>query len=154
MNNKNDTVMILDDEPQHQQWLVEFIESKNYRVESAMNLEQAEALLRQNKYRFVVIDLNVPAQGSSARVLMNEGALARRYPGIVAAQLARNLGYRNRQVVLYSVHNSDEVRKEAARIGVRYILKGRPKEFKEEVESILQRDPSSSRVPTSSSTRI
>jgi hypothetical protein len=43
--------------------------------------------------------------------------------------------------VIYSVHKDAAVADEAAKLGCTYILKGRPKEIKAEIEEIVSYDP-------------
>jgi hypothetical protein len=57
------------------------------------------------------------------------------------AREARNRGYRDRQVVIYSVHRDAAVAEEAARLGCTYILKGRPKEIINELKEVVSYDP-------------
>jgi hypothetical protein len=58
----------------------------------------------------------------------------------MAARKARATGHNTFQVIVYSVHDSDEVQTYADRVRCRYILKGRPKELKAHIEGTLNAD--------------
>jgi hypothetical protein len=64
-----------------------------------------------------------------------------KFPGLFAARYARDKGYRDRQVIVYSVFQDAEVQKEIALLNCTYIIKGRPKAFKDELEEVLAYDP-------------
>jgi CheY-like chemotaxis protein len=135
------TVLLLDDEPQYLDWLVDYLEEKGYSVVHATTVDAAVDLLKKSKYRVVVCDLTVPVSDQLAKTITIEMALYGKYPGAYVAHLARNLGQRSRQVVVYSVHDRAEIQELATRIGVQYITKGRPRQFKEEIDGILRYDP-------------
>jgi CheY-like chemotaxis protein len=141
MKPRNDTVLLLDDEPEYLTWLEEYVSKKGYKTRLVRDLNEAEDELRQWRFRFAIIDLNVPAAGTARAHVDSIDELHRRFPGLYAAELARNLGYRARQIVVYSVHESEEVAVLSRRIGFTYITKGRPRAFKEEVDAILSYDP-------------
>jgi CheY-like chemotaxis protein len=140
---KKKTVLLLDDEPQYLDWLVEYLQERGYSVVHATNVDTAVELLKNSKYRVVVCDLTVPVSDRLRKVITNEMALYGKYPGAYVAHLARNLGQRSRQVVVYSVHDRAEIQELANRIRVQYITKGRPRQFKEEIDAILSYDPTS-----------
>jgi len=73
--------------------------------------------------------------------LIQEKLVYKKYPGLYVAWQARNKGYRDRQIIIYTVHRDEEVAKEAELIGCTYILKGRPTELKEELLRVLAFDP-------------
>jgi CheY-like chemotaxis protein len=135
------TVLLLDDEPQYLDWFVDYLEEKGYSVVHATTVDAAVGLLKTSKYRVVVCDLSVPVSDSLGKTISNELALYGKYPGAYVAHLARNLGQRSRQVVVYSVHDRAEIQELANRIGVQYITKGRPRQFKDEIDRILSYDP-------------
>lgn len=43
--------------------------------------------------------------------------------------------------MIYSVHKDASVAEEASKLGCTYILKGRPKEIKAEIEAVVSYDP-------------
>lgn len=134
---KNKTVLIVDDEPQHLDFLSEYLISKGYKVETATNLKDAEKLLREFRYRLVIVDLNIPAPQDYDRRLREKGEVFQNYKGLYVAELARNLGHTDKRVIIYSVHNVPEVSKQAEKLYCRYLLKGRPKVMKQEIDELL-----------------
>jgi len=144
-NNKTvqqkEIIFLLDDEPQYLAWLVEYLEAKGYAVETASNLGEAIRKLVPRKYRTVIADLSVPIPTEMRKMVEAEGAAYLQFPGLYVAHHARNVGYRSRQVVVYSVHDSATVAEVAGKIGVCYITKGRPKLLKVELDAILCYDP-------------
>jgi len=135
------TVLLMDDEPQYLDWLVDYLKAKGYSVAHATTVDAAVGLLKKSKYRLVVCDLSVPVSEQLGKTITSELALYGKYPGAYVAYLARNLGQRSRQVVVYSVHDRAEIQELATRIGVQYITKGRPRQFKDEIDHVLSYDP-------------
>lgn len=142
MTSSADHVLVLDDEPELLEWLAEYLEVKKLQVEFARNVLEGLAALESRAFRFLVIDLNVPASGQYRSALADKGEVFSKYPGLYVAQAARNKGYRDRQVIVYSVHDLDEVRIITDRIRVTYATKGRPRAFKAEIDNVLSYDPS------------
>jgi hypothetical protein len=64
-----------------------------------------------------------------------------KYPGLYLAMTARRANYRERQVIVYSVHRLEEIERECRQIGCTYIAKGRPSIFKQELLDVLSFDP-------------
>lgn len=145
LNNKSgvtqELVLLMDDEPQYLDWLVEYIKTKGYGVEMASNLGAGIEKLKTGKYRTIIADLSVPIPLEMIDLVGVEGKAYLDFPGLYLAHSARNMGYRSRQVVVYSVHDTTVVSDVATRIGVCYITKGRPKMLKTELDSILSYDP-------------
>ncbi|ATE61961.1 response regulator [Thauera sinica] len=136
-------ILILDDEPHLLDWLVEYIEAKNYRATFAVNVAEAmKALNSQVAFRMMILDLNVPAPGEYFSLLKSRGHTYESFRGLYVAEQARNMGYRGRQVIVYSVHDIEEVRLVTDRLGATYITKGRPRAFKAEIDHVLSFDPS------------
>lgn len=145
----SDSVLILDDEPHLLQWLEEYLNKKGCNVIFATNVQEAfSALNNAEKFRMMILDLNVPASGEYSAVLAQKGAIFENYRGLYIAERARNLGYRRTQVIVYSVHDSDDVRLITDQIGVTYITKGRPRVFKTEIDYVLSFDPEKSSTPS------
>lgn len=137
----SDTLVLVDDEIHHLTWLVDYFYAKGMNVLPVDNANDAVEQVNQQIYRALVIDLNIPLLPPLDKAAEALGAVYVRYPGLFVARSARNHGYRDRQVVIYSVHRDADVVKEAHILGCTYILKGRPKEIKEELESVLAFDP-------------
>ena len=140
-NRGKETILLMDDEPHYLSWLVEYLEAKGYAVDTASNLGEALEKLEPQKYRTIIADLSVPIPSEMHSLVETEGKAYLEFPGLFIAHHARNMGYRNRQVVVYSVHDSATVTEVATRIRVCYITKGRPKLLKEELDDILSYDP-------------
>jgi hypothetical protein len=64
-----------------------------------------------------------------------------RYPGLMAARRARSTGHNTYRVIVYSVHDSEDVQAYADNVRCRYILKGRPRELKSHIEATIDRAP-------------
>lgn len=137
----SDTVVVVDDEPHNVLWMSDYLDSKGYTFILATNLNEAVAEIDKEIYRALVIDLNIPVLEPLDTPVSALGAVYVKYPGLFAARQARNRGYRGKQVVIYSVHKDAEVAEEAARLGCTYILKGRPREVKAELDDIVGFDP-------------
>ena len=72
----NDVILILDDEPHHVNWLVEYLWHKKYRVELALTLADAVKKIQVNQYRLVILDLSVPLRADWKIRLAAEGELS------------------------------------------------------------------------------
>ncbi len=139
------TALILDDEPHLLSWLEEYLIAKGLRVRFATDVAGAIGLLESETFRVLVLDLNVPAPGDYQELLKSRGYLYVEYRGLYVAEYARTLGYRDRQVIVYSVHDVDAVRAITDKIGITYCVKGRPRSFKAEIDDVLSYDPSDQR---------
>ena len=138
-----DTVFVLDDEMYNMTWMMEFLESRGLKAKEFSNVNDILGAIREEVYRCVIVDLNVPVLSPVDKDVESEGDVFRRYPGLFVASVARNAGYRGRQVVIYSVHKDEAVEAEANRLGCTYIRKGRPREMKAELLDVLSYDPTS-----------
>ena len=138
-----DTIVLVDDEMHHLTWIIDYFYSEGVNVLPIDNANDAVVELEKEVYRAAVIDLNIPLLPPMDSAAEKLGAVYVKYPGLYVARRARNLGYRDRQVIIYSVHRDPEVLEEARRLGCTYILKGRPREIKQELASVLSFDPTS-----------
>lgn len=139
-------VLIMDDEPHLLNWLSEYFDKKGFGCVFATNVAEAIEQLDTQSFRMLVLDLNVPAPGEYSKILNDRGTLFQKYRGLYVAEYARTKGYRDRQVVVYSVHDVDEVRLHAGRMRVTYVTKGRPRAFKLEIDDVLSYDPSAKKA--------
>ena len=137
-------ILILDDEPHSIAWLPEYLDSKGYSCVLAKSIKEAVDCVAGKKFRAIVVDLNVPASGEYNAVLASKGETYEKYRGLYFAEYARTMGYRNRQVIVYSVHDIDEVRLITDRIRIDYATKGRPRDFKALIDDVLSYDPTQS----------
>ena len=138
---KRNEVVIVDDEMHNMTWLVDFLENRGFGVHKHENLNDALDFIDKEIYRFLIFDLNIPVYTPLKDSLAEKGAIYLKYPGLYGAFFARNIGYRDRQVILYSVHKDSEVARIARNMMCTYIMKGRPTEIKLEVESVISYDP-------------
>jgi CheY-like chemotaxis protein len=152
-DDKLNTVLVIDDEPLNTEWLSDYFQARKFNVVHAEDLQSALAALESTRYRYVVIDLSIPHSPALAQPLASLGTEFFRYPGLMAARRARNIGHNSYQVIVYSVHDSDDVDAYAGKIDCRYILKGRPKALKDHIEGTLQRKPTGWHTQTASSER-
>lgn len=145
MNELIDHILIMDDEPHLLDWLVEYLESKTYNVELVTNVQDAIAKLEINRYRMVILDLNIPASSEYLQKIKDKGDAYTEYRGLYVAEFARTKGHRGRQTVVYSVHDSHSISFVCERVGITYLIKGRPRQFKKELDDILSYEPSRER---------
>jgi CheY-like chemotaxis protein len=138
---KLESVLIIDDEPFNTEWLTDYFNARKFEVIHAEDLQSALSALEHTRYRYVVVDLSIPVSPVLAQPLASLGTEFFRYPGLMAARRARTTGHNSFQVVVYSVHDSNDVDSYTGLIDCRYILKGRPRELKEHVESTIHRRP-------------
>jgi CheY-like chemotaxis protein len=141
LTTKSDTIVLIDDEQHHVLWMIDYLESKNYKVIRPRHVGSALDYIESEIYRALIIDLNIPVSPPFDNAIRQRGGAYAKYPGLFLAERARNRGYRDRQVVIYSVHRDAEVLEEVAKLGATYILKGRPHMIKEEIDEVLSYDP-------------
>jgi CheY-like chemotaxis protein len=142
---KADTILLADDEPYNLQFIVDFLESLGYKTEVADNVDKAIQRLQENRFRAVIADLSIPLL-SPMGFLSGNAPIYLKYPGLQIADYARNHNHTGRQVIVYSVHDDLQVRELAKRLGVTYLLKGRPRALKEEIKEVLDFDPLAKQV--------
>ncbi len=141
---KEDTILLADDEPYHLDFVVEFLEKLKYKIVVADNVDKALLRLQECRFRSIIADLSVPLLPPQS-LLTGRPPLFQEYPGLLVADYARNHNHTGRQVVVYSVHDDPRVRELTGRLGVTYLLKGRPRMFKEEFMDLLSFDPLASK---------
>ena len=137
------TVVIIDDEIHNMWWMVDYLKNKGFIVKTADNLNNGLDIINIGIFRALIIDLSIPILPPLDHVVREKGILYTQYPGLYLAVSARNRGYRDRQVVIYSVHKDAGVAEEAKHLGCTYILKGRPQEIKKEIDLVVRFDPTS-----------
>lgn len=136
-----ETIVLMDDEIFNIQWLVDFLKTKGFEVISVPDADSAIREVSKEIYRALILDLNVPISSSPNGGPGVKKAVYQKYPGLHVAWHARNQGYRDRQVIIYSVHRDPEVEEEARNLDCTYILKGRPMELKDEIMQVISYDP-------------
>ena len=135
------TIVLLDDELYNMMWLIDYLQGRKYDVLTARTANEALELLSKKIYRCAILDLNVPLFDPLLERCQSLGEVYGRFPGLFVAREARNFGYRDRQIIIYSVHRDPMVTAEANKLSCTYILKGRPRVMKEELEEVLMFDP-------------
>jgi len=135
------SAILVDDELHNATWLLDYLYSKKLDVITAETANEALELLEREIHRIAIIDLRIPVLPPIEQLIFSHGESYAKFPGLYVAESARNKGYRDRQVILYSVHREREVADIAERLRISYIMKGRPQEIKREIESVLSFDP-------------
>lgn len=135
-------VLIADDEPHFLEWIEDYLEPKSIDVDYAVTVEEAVDKLTKNIYRFILVDLNIPLTDAFSGDIASSEAWFQKFPGLYTAYMARNNGYRSKQVIIYSVHLEESVSAYIDQIRATHIPKGWPQDLKSEIERILSYDPS------------
>ena len=138
---ESNTILVMDDELFNIQWIIDFLQAKSYDVLPTANADEALQAVSQEIYRAAILDLNVPMASNPPQGPRTSNPVYQKFPGLYVAWHARNQGYRDRQVIIYTVHRDEEVAREAEIMRCTYILKGRPLELKEELMRVLAYDP-------------
>jgi CheY-like chemotaxis protein len=136
-----DTLIIVDDELHNMTWMIDYLNAKKLIVITASNVNDAVHILSEGIFRALIIDLNIPVLEPLNQAVSEKGNVYSTYPGLYVASVARNIGHRIKQVIIYSVHKDAAVAEEARKLGCTYIIKGRPKEIKAELDDVLSFDP-------------
>lgn len=134
-------ILLIDDEPFHLRWLADNLEDIGYEVEFARDARSALDSISKIGYRALIVDLNIPIFGADEERAAQLGDIYKIFPGLLVALEARNKGYRDRQVVLYSAHKEGAVQAVADMLSVQYIIKGDSRALMREIENILSFDP-------------
>lgn len=138
---KGKTVLLIDDEPHALAWLVEYLEAQGHSVVVVSGFSEGLKVIgaKPLAYDFLSIDLTMPVLAGEQSLFTGQPALYSQFPGLYLARAARNAGYGSSRVIVYSVHDRDEIDTEARRIGVDYAVKGRPRDFKDILKRSLSR---------------
>jgi CheY-like chemotaxis protein len=133
---KEDTILIADAEPYNLRFILDFLESLKYKLVVAESANDALLRLQECRFRAVLADLSVPLLPPLS-LLPGREPLFRKWPGLLVADSARNHDYTGKQVVVYSIYDDAQVSELANRLGIAYVLKGRPRLLKQEVQAAL-----------------
>lgn len=133
-------ILLADDEPEHLDWLLDFLTAKGYQTTVVINVRQAIEAVEITSFRAYLIDLNIPL-GNWKPLAGAIGQTYDEYHGLYILKLVRSQGNSGSRVVAYSVHYNEQISSEIRRLYCRYIVKGRPRELKTELEEILRSDP-------------
>jgi CheY-like chemotaxis protein len=135
------TIVVVDDEIHNITWLLDYLEANGFKTITASNVNEALEVISKEIYRALIIDLNIPVLDPLHQAVTERGGSYAKFPGLYVADRARNQGYRDRQVVIYSVHKDAGVAEEVLKLGCTYILKGRPAMIRDEIQYIVSFDP-------------
>lgn len=122
-------ILILDDEPEHIYWLVDYIETKGFSAKIVINAKEAIETIENVEYAGYVLDLNIPLGGWQPNV-KSPNSVYDKYRGFYIAKYIRSQGVTGRRVLMYSAHSNDEINHEVSHLYVDYVAKGRAAEFK------------------------
>lgn len=129
--------LVVDDEHEHIEFLPDFLRAKGFQVDVASNAGEALAYADKKKYRGYLIDLNIPlGDYQSARELK---LIQGDYVGLRVIQEIRSQGSAGLQVIAYSAHENEAIKSEIERLYCQYIVKGRVRELKEYILSMISR---------------
>lgn len=130
------TIMVVDDEPEHIQWLLDYIEAKGMKTQLACNVAEAVALAERNQYRGYIVDLNIP-MGNWISTFKTPSDVYEKYRGFLVIKYVRTQGNLGQNVTAYSAHYNEQITGEAKTLYCEYTTKGRVKEFKAEVDKLI-----------------
>ncbi|MDM0113519.1 response regulator [Variovorax sp. J22R133] len=129
-------ILIADDEPEHLEWLVDFLEQKNFFVTVVTNVKEAVRASEEHRFRAYILDLNIPLSGWPAPFPASDTFAE--YPGLHIVRTVRSQGNDGGRVVVYSAHFNEQITAEISNFYCGYVVKGRPRELKEKVLEILK----------------
>jgi CheY-like chemotaxis protein len=140
MKGANSTAaLLIDDEPEYLQWVEEFLLRHKLTTDYARTLGDALERAGRREYRLAIVDMEIPAAGAASALATQRGPTAEKYPGLAAVVHLRTMGYEPYQVIAFTVHDDGALDQELRKYDCRYVLKGRPEDFKEAVEAALAR---------------
>jgi CheY-like chemotaxis protein len=139
MRGHSPLALIVDDEPEYLGWISEYFSSVGLATHHARSLVDALKTVEAKTYQLIVIDMNIPVGGAVEKHTRSSSPVADKFPGIIMAIHSRSKGYRAEQVIAYTVHDDDAADAELAKLGCRYVLKGRPDDLKAAIRQALPR---------------
>lgn len=128
----SESVLIADDEPEHLEWLIDYLRAKGKRVFIATNVNDALKTCEGQWFRVYIVDLNIPLGGWPEPVK----TIYRNYPGLSIIEAVRSQGSDGRRVIAYSAHLNESINSEMRRLYTDYIAKGRPIQLKERLQEL------------------
>jgi hypothetical protein len=136
----NNEICVIDDELYCLNFLFDFLEYHQICVKNFENCRDIIPFIEEyelDKINAFIIDLNIPVSDSVLQSSIKnhqENELYEKYPGLFLAQQLRNKGVQGKKIILYSVHQIEDIFTVARdRLGVSFISKGKPKKLKEEI---------------------
>jgi len=128
--------LIADDEPEHLEWLIDYLEARGVKVEVVINVEQAIKAIEAKKFGGYVIDLNIPLAGWEPYVNKTNPAYEH-YQGLHIIQMVRTQGNGGAKVIAYSAHFNEQITAEIKTLYCEYFVKGRAHELKNKIDGLL-----------------
>jgi CheY-like chemotaxis protein len=133
-------VLVADDEPEHVEWLCDYLKARGFEVTLATNVRDAVAASERQQFRLYVIDLNIPLGGWDPSSSPTANAYTG-YQGLHIIQFVRTQGNAGRRVVAYSAHYNEQIVAAIKTLYCEYVIKGRPQQLKQAIHDIIQKDP-------------
>lgn len=132
----DDTILIVDDEPEHIQWLFDYIEAKGMKIHVMNNVEDAINAANRAQYRAYVIDLNIP-MGNWTPTFLVPNDVYDKYKGFYVIKYVRTQGNLGKNVSAYSAHYNEQIIAETKTLYCEYTSKDRVQDFKKEIANII-----------------
>lgn len=137
----SETILLVDDELSSMTWMLDYLYSKDFDIDTCSTANDGFDLVSKNKYRAAIIDLNIPLTPPLDSLAQDLDPVYLKFPGLLVAREARNKGHRSKQIIIYTVHREAEIKQIADKLGCTYIIKGRPIEIKDELEEVFSYNP-------------
>src|ERR1051326_4871217 len=97
-------ILLVDDEPEHLDWLVDYIDSKGFKTTIVTNVKEAIEAAERVSYRAFIIDLNIPFGGWTPPNNFQVGATYDEYHGLHILKFVRTQGNAGVRVLAYLAH--------------------------------------------------
>lgn len=128
-NSMPNKILVIDDLPDSLDWVARLFAAKGIELDYAKNLESAEIAIKTKAHIFYVIDLDIPYTTFSKSEMLAKGEIFEKYPGLMAAHIARNISIPAKNICLFSSWNNDHALAECRLLEIDYYLKTRPAAF-------------------------
>lgn len=125
----SDKILVIDDLPDSLGWVKTLFSAIGIELDFVKNLETAEIAIRERKHKYYIIDLDIPYTTFSKTEMLQKGEIFEKYPGLMAAHIARNISIPAKDICLFSSWNNDQALAECRLLGIDYYLKTRPAAF-------------------------
>jgi CheY-like chemotaxis protein len=132
-----ESVLLADDEPEHLEWLVDYLQAKGLAVRIAINVEEAMKASEEAWYRAYIVDLNIPWGNWPVSI----NPVFDSYPGFAIIQAVRSQGNNGLKVIAYSAHSNTLIEAEIKSLYTDYVAKGRPQQLKDRINDLLGMNP-------------
>lgn len=130
------TILVVDDEPEHIEWMIDYIHAKKLKTLVTNNVAQAIEAVNKSQFRGYIIDLNIP-MGGWQPAFKAPSNVYEKYMGFYVIKYVRTQGNKGINVIAYSAHRNEQIVSEIEALYCGYVAKGRAKEFKQGIDDIL-----------------